>query len=331
MQLRSTQIFASLYQKQSNEWQFVNFEMLNSALFAGKGDTVSRCVVQLNPMIVESINRRHVATFNFARLSSLDTIGLVLYKRIFFQFSNLMHESKRPGSLKLTKDYEAICREWLGGLKPLRHKSKIIQEQLGRHFDALQATGLIGRAPTLEKNKAGTGFNLTFHPGRGFFEDYQTYYLDKKPTRVTLRSVADLQEVKALELVAYFHRQFGRHDRTRFQDHETSYASDLLATHTEAEVRDLIDYAIEEAKRTKWADMLYLGACKRFVDEWSAGAAQRKDRERREAAVAECPHCTKDGYLELREEGSGRVLMHVCPHRLDLITRIENGSKAYRI
>ena len=43
----------------------------------------------------------------------------------------------------------------------------------------------------LEKNKAGTGFNLTFHPGPGFFEDYQAYYLDKKPARLTLRTVAE--------------------------------------------------------------------------------------------------------------------------------------------
>ena len=93
------------------------FEVLTTAYFAGKGETISRCSVQLHPKIVESINRRHVATFNLNRLSSLDTIGLVLYKRIFFHFSNLMHESKRKGSLRFTKDYEAICKEWLGGLE----------------------------------------------------------------------------------------------------------------------------------------------------------------------------------------------------------------------
>ena len=53
------------------------------------------------------------------RLSTLDTLGLVLYKRVFFHLSNLMHESKRQSALQFTKDYEAICNEWLGGLKPL--------------------------------------------------------------------------------------------------------------------------------------------------------------------------------------------------------------------
>ena len=47
--------------------------------------------------------------------------------------------------------------------------------------------------------------------------------------------------------------------------------------------------------------------------------------------VAACPHCTKDGYLELREQSTNRLLMHVCPHRLEHITKIEDGLKAYRI
>ena len=104
------------------------------------------------------VNRRHVATFNLNRLTTLDTIGLVLYKRIFFHLSNLMHESKRKGSLRFTKDYEAICKEWLGGLKPEKYKSLIISNQLGRHLAALKATGLISRT-SIEANKAGDGFN----------------------------------------------------------------------------------------------------------------------------------------------------------------------------
>jgi hypothetical protein len=330
MQLRRTAITASLYDKETDEWATADFEVLITAYFAGRGQTISRCSVRLHPQIVASLNRRHVATFNLARLRTLDTIGLVLYKRIFFHFSNLMHEKKGRGSLRFTKDYEAICMEWLGGLKPERYKSRIVDNQLGRHFDALKATGLIGRSPTLEKNKAGDGFNVTFYPGPGFFEDYQAYYLDKKPARLTMRSVAELQEVKALELVAYFHRKLGRIERTRFKDHETAYAEELLATHTEAEVRDLIDFAMAEAPRTNW-EPLFFGSLKKFVAEWSANLAHRKERERREAAIAACPHCSKDGMLELRKQGSGYLFVHECLHKLELITKIEDGLNAYRV
>ena len=98
---------------------------------------------------------------------------------------------------------------------------------------------------------------MTFYPGPGFFEDYQAYYLDKKPARLTLRAVAELQEVKALELVAYFHRQLGRLEHTRFEDHETAYADELLATYSEAEIRDLIDYAIREGRQDQVSDALF--------------------------------------------------------------------------
>ena len=296
--------------------------MLTTALFAGKGETISRCSVQLHSKIVESINRRHVATFNLARLRSLDTIGLVLYKRIFFHFSNLMHESKRKGSLRFTKDYEAVCKEWLGGLKPEKYKSRIFSNQLGRHLDALKATGLVTRT-TIETNKAGTGFNMTFYPGPGFFEDYQAYYLDKKPVRLTLRAVAELQEVKALELVAYFHRSLGRLEHTRFADHETAYRRRALAIHSEAEIRDLIDYAIEKARETKFP-MLFFGALKRYVAEWSAGEARRKERE----VVRDCPLGPACSNFGSRVRA---LFMHLCPHKLDHIAKIEETLNAFRV
>jgi hypothetical protein len=329
MQLRRTGITASLYDKETDEWIIADFEVFVTAYFAGRGKTISRCIVQLHSKIVASLNRRHVATFNLARLHSLDTIGLVLYKRIFFHFSNLMHESKHKGSLKFTKDYEAICKEWLGGLKPEKYKSLIISNQLGRHLNALRATGLISRT-TIEANKAGDGFNVAFLPGSGFFEDYQAYYLDQKPMRLTMRSAAELHEVKALELVAYFHRKLGRLERTRFEDHETAYSDELLKKHTEAEVRDLIDYAIAEAPRTNW-EPLFFGSLKKFEAEWGESTARRKKRERWEATVKACPHCSKDGMLELRKQRTGYLFVHECPHRLELITKIEEGLNAYRV
>ena len=47
------------------------------------------------------------------------------------------NDAKNDATLVLQKRYEAICTEWLGGLKVLQHKSKIIGEQLGTHLDQL--------------------------------------------------------------------------------------------------------------------------------------------------------------------------------------------------
>src|SRR4051794_2351892 len=40
MQLRSTQIFVSIYNKETKQWQVANFEMFSKALFAGRGETI---------------------------------------------------------------------------------------------------------------------------------------------------------------------------------------------------------------------------------------------------------------------------------------------------
>jgi hypothetical protein len=326
-QLQHTAVNAYFYDKESDTWELYSIMVLSSPLFAGRGKTITRFSVRLAPEISKSLNKKHVAFFNLQRLNQLDIIGLALYKRLFFHLSNLMHERKERQSHKFTKDYEAIRNEWLGGLKVCHYKADITK-QLGRHLDGLIATGLIRRF-VIEKNRAGDGFNLTFYPGAGFFEDYEAYYSKHaKPQRIA--KVAELREVKALELVAYFHRKLGRLERTRFEDHETAFAEELLVKHTEAEVRDLIDYAVAEAPRTNW-EPLFFGSLKRFMDEWGANADRRKERERREAAVAACPHCSKDGMLELRKQDTGYLFVHECPHRLELITKIEEGLNAARM
>jgi hypothetical protein len=119
-------------------------------------------------------------------------------------------------------------------------------------------------------------------------------------------------------------------ERTHFKDHETAYADELLTKHSEEEVRDLIDFAVAAAPRTDW-NPLFFGSLKTFVGEWSACTARRKKRERWEAAVKACPHCSKDGMLELRKQGTGYLLVHECPHKLEQIARIEEGLNAYRV
>jgi hypothetical protein len=44
-QLRRTAIIAQLYDKETDEWVEADFSVLDRALFAGRGDTISRCLV----------------------------------------------------------------------------------------------------------------------------------------------------------------------------------------------------------------------------------------------------------------------------------------------
>lgn len=75
--------------------------------------------------------------FNWERVSALEPLTAALYKRLYLHLSNLYEEKYNKDSLKFEKDYEDLCGEWLGGLKPQGYRSLILQ-QLGSHLEAFK-------------------------------------------------------------------------------------------------------------------------------------------------------------------------------------------------
>ena len=94
MQLQSTRIQCSIQDKESKEHFEVNFYFLPETWFAKKDNAIRTCMVRVAEPIVGSLNRRHVAYFNLQKLNSLETIGMVLYKRLF---SSLKYLSTKQG------------------------------------------------------------------------------------------------------------------------------------------------------------------------------------------------------------------------------------------
>lgn len=327
-QLQTTRLIASLYEKETKAWQSASFYILPSVFVAGHRETITRCSVRLAPEVMASLNKRHVAYFNLHRLSSLEPIGLVLYKRFFYHLSNLNDATRARRSLMFRKDYGTLCKEWLGGLKLQQYCSRITQ-QLGPHLDGLKATGLLRRW-AIEKNAAGDGYNVSIWPGAGFFEDYQLYYSDAQQPRFRFKASAELQEIqKPLELVAFFHRELGR-TTVKFQEHETAYADELLTRFSESEVRDLIRYSVAAAKETKF-DMLYFGALKRYVDVWCADIEHRHRNNEIQNQIKACLYCNDAGYLELRERLTHRHFVLECPHQPEDITALIDQRSAERL
>ena len=175
-QLHKTDITCWFYRKDKKEWSAVTFTLLDSVLFSGKGSGITQCCAHIHPIIIKSLNDRFSFCLNYRRMESLEPISVALFKRLFFHFSNLYSQHKNR-DFSFTKDYASICATWLGGMKPERYKSKIDSNQLGRHLTALRHVKLI-RSWEIEKNAQGDGFNLTFFPGEGFFEDYERFYIN---------------------------------------------------------------------------------------------------------------------------------------------------------
>ena len=132
-QLRSTRVSYWHYDKVTDAWSNRNIQILDTDIWSGREHQITRCSVQLHPSIVESLNNRHAMCLNYTRMEHLAPIGVALYKRLFFHFSNL-YSLKRTKDFSYTKNYATICTTWLGGLKVLRYQSKIEHEQLGKHL-----------------------------------------------------------------------------------------------------------------------------------------------------------------------------------------------------
>lgn len=273
-QLQTTDISARFFDKKTGRWALMSFMLIPELLVEGRGDTVNSCMVRLHPLIIDSLRDRHFACFNFARMEPLDLIGRQLFKRLFFHFSNLR---ERPGKeISFRKDYGDICRAWLGGLKELRFASKIEQEQLGRHLRGLKKVGLI-KSYEISRNADEDGFNISFAPGKGFFEDYERFYGKDRQASFQFSLVQDDTDIRLpLELLAYFYKRLHGVETlspTVFSQKETEFARQLLRKMTIVEAQDLADYAIEQAPRTKF-EIKSFGAVRQYVDAWR-GAKER--------------------------------------------------------
>jgi hypothetical protein len=275
MQLRSTLIHCARYDKASEAWVAGNFQVLTTALFSGRRRRLDACMVRIDGGIVDSLNRGYFTCVNWAILQALEPIGMALYKRLVFTFSHLLKTGTRPQDLQLEKDYGALCRDWLGGLKPERYRSKILSNQLGRHLEDLRQAGVIRRCE-IEKRADGSGFKLVFVPGRRFFADHEALAAGWPP-RLRVRQAAEDRSIgQPLRLVAHFHRRGGR-DHSEFEPEEVACAAALLERFGDEEVRDLVEFTLRAARRSGVEARLFQ-VVRQHVEPWIRQGGGRAGR-----------------------------------------------------
>jgi DNA-binding XRE family transcriptional regulator len=276
-QFRNTSINCWFYDKQTKTGGNLSFSLANRFLYTYKGrGSISLVTLWLDPLLIKSINNHYTFCLNFARMENLEPIGVALYKHLYFHFSNI-YSTKHSEDFTFRKDYEEICRAWLGGLKVLRYKAKIKQEQLGKHLEALKQTHLI-KSYEIEKNAEGDGFNLVFRPGRGFFEDYERFYRRRMQAELPFTLAVDEQTIqKPQEIVQYFYKKlYGINgvDALGFSEKETSFAASLLERLTMGEAREFIDYGLGEANKTNF-DIKTLGGLKKYYPPYTRHLAMQ--------------------------------------------------------
>lgn len=285
-QLEDTKVELLLYREDSAEtYQSVRFSLFSTSGFIASGDAlsprkISSAILTLHPVVMSSMRKGHFIIFNWECVSTLEPLTAALYKRIYLHFSNLYEDKYDRDSLKFEKDYAAICEEWLGGLKPQKYRSLILQ-QLGTHLDALKSLGII-QSYSVER-KTDSGWKMVFKPGQNFFQDYELFYLGTKARVLQFQQSSDQQEIqRPYELAKSFYvKLHGRLDNDDgiISAKDTDYAKELIKRFGDSAVRELIEFAIAEAPKTKFK-MHSFRALETFLPKWQAGRDLRTEASR---------------------------------------------------
>ena len=239
-------------------------------------DPIEACTVTLARPIMASLQDGHFTCLNHGLMQQLGTIGQALYMRLFFHFANL-YDGHHRSRLSFSKRYEDICAEWLGGLLVLKYPSKIEQEQLGSHLRQLVRAGFLASYKITEA-KARSGFVITFRPGSTFFTDYDQFYRHRQQGSIQFDFHADRQQIAEPLKVAYLfvEKRNGRAcagiPYVPSKDVET--AKYLLSRVPFEDIPDFLDYALAEAKKTRF-DVQTLGGLKQYLSRYQERRAQR--------------------------------------------------------
>jgi hypothetical protein len=244
-------------------------------------DPIEACTVTLAEPIIASLRDDHFTCLNHDLLTQLGTIGQALYMRLFFHFANLF-DGGNPNALRFQKRYDDICVEWLGRITVLKHRSKIITEQLGSHLDKLVACGFL-TAYAIEPSRLGNGFVVTFHPGKEFFNDYNRFYSRRQTRRQSQSKTGSENRVTGDPLrVAYMFAQKRSGAPTPVEfvpSKDVEIAKVLLEQIPIDDMPAFLDYALASARKTAF-DVQTLGGLKQYVTTFKDG------RNRKEAAIA---------------------------------------------
>jgi hypothetical protein len=232
---------------------------------ASPTDPIVACTIVLADPTIQSLNDKHFTCLNHVLMQQLGTIGQALYVRLFFHFAT-MYDGHHRGRVLFRKRYDDICAEWLGGLTVLKHRSKILGEQLGSHLDQLLTLGFLG-SYALTPAEHREGYVLTFRPGEAFFADYQRFYANRFQGEVQFQFHDERQSIGEPHQVAYLFtekRTGQKHDGIPYvstRDVET--AKELLAYVPMADIPEFIDYALAEAEKTRFP-VQTLGGVKQY-------------------------------------------------------------------
>ncbi len=331
-EIQSTFIETGIFNKERNQWIERTFNIFPEITIARRDEhspTMEECSVLLARPILASLKDNHFTCLNHFLMGRLGSIGQALYVRLFYHFANL-YDGHHKDRLKFEKRYDDICAEWLGGLKVLLYKSDILKDQLGGHLKQLVEAGLLS-SWQLEKAQTREGFVISFRPGPTFFADYTRFYRNQDRGALQWNYHTDRREIgEPLKVARLFQEKLSGKSAAPLsfvspKDVET--ARQILTRIDFGEVPEFINYALAEAKKTKF-DVKTLGGIKQYLADYFNSRAHRVATKATSAVVGASQQQEADqlAYERFRRSAAESLFASFTPKEKAIIEQLAHAK-----
>ena len=285
-QIRYTHVVAHF----KNEDRYIehDFSIFNEVLIerrASLTDPITACTVVVADPIIQSLNDKHFTCLNHALMQELSSVATAFYLRLFYHFAT-HYDGKHLERVSFKKRYDDICLEWLGGLTVLKYRSDIVRDQIGSHLSQLVELGFL-RSFDIAPAETRKGFVITFRPGARFLSDYNTFYARRFQGDFQFNFHEENRTIGDPHQVAYMfvEKRTGqkREGIPYVSTKDVQTAKDLLATIPIDQMSDFLDFALSEARKTRF-DLQTLGGVRQYLNGYSEVLERRKAEVARTAA-----------------------------------------------
>jgi hypothetical protein len=319
-QIQSTNISLWGYNKALKQWANYRFSIFSNVFVIGTKGQFSGGFVTLDRWIISNLLQNYHRTINYARIATMNPVAIALYKQVYNIFATRYSHRQHP---TFEKNYVNICAEWLGGLKPQKYKSRILQ-QLGPYLEQLKDVKLL-RSYEIQRN-ASHEWKLKFTPGNGFKEDYDSFYRKAIQPSFAFAYHEEKKKIQdPLELVYYFYNKlYNTKDASNisvYSPRETDLAKFILLNLTFEEGRAFVDFALAQAAATGFHIKTF-GGVRQYLPAWSGikeqmAAKKQKEQKREEERRQEE---AKQRYEALRKGALAEIRRQMPPQE---ISRLE--------
>lgn len=256
--------------------------------------TTESCIFSFHPQLLASLKANHTTPlFLDTVLSFKSEIAQILYPRLDLLLSDKTQYERRTKEL-----FEDLGLEGLTYKHPSARK-RVIERALRELEGVCVTTGSILSA-RVEKTKDGTDYKIVIRKGprtKSLAEGKPQNSESRPPTKkAEIRNPQgesgenDSAEIEASEeqsvtLIRYFHQQFhGGSGAAQPSAKEIGQAGRLIEEHGLEKVKHLVDFARDEAEKTKYQPASLNGILQyegRALDNWDENARHKETLQKR--------------------------------------------------